>query len=314
MSASENHPRAQPTRRRAARVIPHAILWLITVLFAIPLLCMVTVSLKTADDAAAPGIGILPQVADPRIAPDAPPIPISSPHYWSALAHQVSTNYRTVWTTPSADFPLYFHNSLIVALLSTLGMTFSSAVVAYGFSRITWPGRDTLFILVLATLTIPQAVVIAPQFILFKHLGLIGSLAPLWLPYCFGGGFSIFLLRQFFLTIPRELDEAARIDGCSHLRILFRVIAPLSKPALAAVMLFQFIASWNDFLSPLVFINHQEHYTLPLGLQMFQGTQTSTPWNLVMAASVLTILPVLAIYTAARRVFVEGVATQGIKE
>ncbi len=310
MSAREPHPRAQPTRRRPVRAIPHALLWLVTILFAIPLLCTLTVSLRSADDAAAPGIGFLPQVTNP----DASPIPISLPRYWSALAHQISNNYHTVWTTPSADFPLYFHNSLSVAILSTLGMTISSAVVAYGFSRITWPGRDALFILVLATLTIPQAVVIAPQFILFKHLGLIGSLAPLWLPYCFGGGFSIFLLRQFFLTIPRELDEAARIDGCSHLRILFRVIAPLSKPALAAVMLFQFIASWNDFLSPLVFINHLEHYTLPLGLQMFQGTQTSTPWNLVMAASVLTILPVLAIYTAARRVFVEGVATQGIKE
>ena len=160
----------------------------------------------------------------------------------------------------------------------------------------------------------PPAVVIPSLYIIFKHLGWIGTFRPLWVPAWFGGAFSIFLLRQFFMTIPRELDEAARIDGCSHLGILTRIILPLSKPALATVILLQFAGSWNDFLGPLVFLNHQEQYTLSLGLHMYQSQHGGTPWNLVMAASVLVVIPVLILYLFTRRVFVEGVGAGGVKE
>lgn len=223
-------------------------------------------------------------------------------------------NYTQVWNSPIADFPTYLRNSTLVAILSVAGMTASSAISAYGFARLRWRGRDAVFMLVLATLMIPPVVVMAPLYILFKKLGLIGTLLPLWLPMCFGGGFSIFLLRQFFLTIPRELDEAARIDGCSHWGVFTRIILPAALPALAAVALMQFIASWNDFLGPLLFLNHQDQYTLSLGLHMFNQQHGQAPWNLVMAASCMTAAPVLLIYIFTRRFFIDGVAATGIKE
>jgi multiple sugar transport system permease protein len=189
-------------------------------------------------------------------------------------------------------------------------------VVAYGFARLRWRGRDATFLCVLATMMIPFTVIMAPQYLLFKHLGWIGTLMPLWVPAWFGAGgaFSIFLLRQFFMGIPRELDEAATLDGCSHFGVFRHVILPLSRPALVVVALLQFIATWNDFAAPLVFINHQEQYTAALGLHMYQTEHTTTPWNLVMAASVMVIAPVMVVFLFAQRALIEGVATQGLKE
>ncbi|MGE4198903.1 MAG: carbohydrate ABC transporter permease, partial [Phycisphaerales bacterium] len=286
--------------------------WLLVFLYAVPLIWMAVVSLKPRDQAAAPGVSPLPRFADPA-APDQPLSPASAA-YWKSLASQATHNYSDVWYSPVADFPVYLRNSTIIALLGVVGIVLSSSVVAYGFSRLRWRGRDAVFLLVLATLMIPQAVIIAPQYIVFKKLHLIGTFAPLWLPAWFGGAFSIFLLRQFFLGIPRELDEAATIDGCSHLGIFWRIILPLSQPALIAVALFFFIGSWNDFLGPLVFLNHQSQYTLQLGLQMYHSQHGGTPWNLVMAASILTLAPVLLLYLFARRFFVEGIATHGSRE
>jgi multiple sugar transport system permease protein len=223
-------------------------------------------------------------------------------------------NSGAVLNSPTADFPLYIHNSLYVALLSMIGMVASSAVVAYGFSRIQWRGRNTLFVVVLATMMIPFTVLMAPQYLLFKHLGWIGSLRPLWAPAFFGGAFSIFLLRQFFMGLPRELDEAARLDGCSHWGTFRHIILPLARPALAVVAMLQFIASWNDFVGPLVFINHESRYTGALGLQMYQTQHGGTPWNLVMAASLIVILPVFVVFLVAQRSLIDGVATQGLKE
>ncbi len=299
-------------RRRPSRLILTTFAWLLAFFYAVPVVWMAVVSLKPKDQAAAPGVSPLPRFADP--ADPHCSIPPIQPKYWAELGSQTAHNYSEVWTSPVADFPVYLRNSTIVALLGVAGIVLSSAVVAYGFSRLRWRGRDTVFLLVLATLMIPQAVLIAPQYIIFKNLGLIGTFAPLWLPAWFGGAFSIFLLRQFFLGIPRELDEAATIDGCSHWGIFWRIILPLSKPALVAVGLFYFIGSWNDFLGPLVFLNHQSQYTLQLGLQMYQSQHGGTPWNLVMAASILTLTPVLLLYLFARRFFVEGVATQGSRE
>ena len=161
---------------------------------------------------------------------------------------------------------------------------------------------------------IPFPVLMGPLYLLFKELGWIGTFKPLWVPAWFGGAFNIFLLRQFYMTIPKELDEAARIDGCSHLGIFLRIILPLSRPALAVVALFHFIFVWNDFLGPLIFLQKQDQFTLALGLQLYQSQAGNVPWNLLMAASTLVVLPVLVLFILTQRTFVEGIATQGLKE
>jgi multiple sugar transport system permease protein len=283
----------------------------VAVFFGLPLVWMLSTSIKPGDEAMSSSIGVLPRLPDSDHPAGQSPL---QPSYWPRLGQQVARNYSEMLNSPGTDFPLYLRNSIIVATLSVAGMVLSSAAAAYGFSRLRWRGRDALFLLVLATMMIPFTVLMAPQYVLFKHLGWIGTFKPLWVPAWFGGAFSIFLLRQFFLGIPRELDEAARIDGCSHAGVFRHVILPLSIPALTVVALLQFIASWNDFAGPLIFLNHQSKYTLALGLQMYQSQQTRTPWNLVMAASVLTILPVFLLFLVAQRALIEGVASQGLKE
>jgi multiple sugar transport system permease protein len=200
-----------------------------------------------------------------------------------------------------------------------IGTTLSSSVVAYGFARLRFPGRGLLFGVMLATMMIPFPVTMVSLFSLFRWLGdhtgvqWLGTFKPLWVPAWFGSAFSIFLLRQFFLTIPRELSEAARIDGCGELGIFFRIVLPLSKPALAVVALFSFMAVWNDFLGPLVYMQRPEQFTLALGLQSFQSQLGGTPWHHLMAASVLVILPVLVLFFVAQKSFVQGISTTGMK-
>jgi multiple sugar transport system permease protein len=294
---------------RVSRVLLYVVLSAVGVAFALPIIWMAATSIKPESQVLSDSVGLLPQVAG-----EDGPLSKLNPAYWTGVAEGAKANYNEVLETPIADFRLYLRNSLLVAFLSVIGMVLSSSIVAYGFSRVQWRGRDATFVLVLATMMIPFTVIMAPQYLLFKHLGWIGSFKPLWVPAWFGGAFSIFLLRQFFMGIPRELDEAARIDGCSHIGIFRHVIVPLSRPAIAAVALFQFIASWNDFAGPLIFINHEDMYTLPIGLQMYQSQHGGTPWNLVMAASTLVVIPVLVLFLLAQRSFVEGVATQGLKE
>lgn len=294
-----------PARRKgpAARAVLHTALVFVGVAYALPLVWMASTSIKPADEALSQSIGLLPRL-EAR----------GDSSYPVRLLEQVGNNYRGVLDSPVADFRLYLRNSMVVAVLTVVGMTCSSAIVAFGFSRIQWRGRDAVFVLVLATMMIPFTVIMAPQYLLFKHLGWIGTFLPLWVPAWFGGAFSIFLLRQFFLGIPRELDEAARLDGCSYWGIFRHIIVPLARPALAVVALLQFIATWNDFAAPLVFLNHQEKYTAALGLHMYQTEHTTTPWNLVMAASMLVIAPVLVVFLFAQRALIRGIATQGIKE
>ena len=223
-------------------------------------------------------------------------------------------NYAAVWNDPSVTFPIYLRNTLIVAVLSVVGMCLSSAIVAYGFSRINWRGRTWVFALMLATMMIPFPVIMGPLYIIFSNLGWIGSLKPLWVPAWFGGAFNIFLLRQFYMQIPRELDEAATIDGCGHWGIFWRIILPLSTPALAVVALFHFMFVWNDFLAPLIFLTHRDQFTLALGLQLYQSKAGNTPWNLLMAASVMVTAPVLLLFLLTQRTFVAGISSGGVKE
>ena len=222
-------------------------------------------------------------------------------------------NYRAVLTDENTDMPLYLRNTLIIAILGVGGTVISSAIVAYGFSRVRWRGRGVAFMTMLATMMIPFPVVMVPLFVMFREVGWIGTFAPLWVPAWFGNAFSIFLLRQFFMTIPRELDDAARIDGCGHLRNFFYIILPLSKPALLVVALLHFMFVWNDFLGPLVFLTHRDQFTLALGLQLYLSKLGQTPWNLLMAATAIMTAPVLLLFFIAQRTFVEGISTAGTK-
>jgi multiple sugar transport system permease protein len=231
----------------------------------------------------------------------------------------VPGNYWKVITHPKMDFPLFTRNTLIIATLCVIGTVLSSSIVAYGFAKIRFRGRGVLFALMLSTMMIPGAVLMVPQFALFRWLGdhtpiqFLGTFKPLWIGAFFGSAFNIFLLRQFFMTIPDELSEAARIDGCSELGIFTRVMLPLARPALAVVALFTFMAVWNDFLGPLVYLQRPDQYTLALGLQTFQSQHGGTEWQLLMAASVLVLAPIVILFFLAQRTFIQGIATTGMK-
>jgi multiple sugar transport system permease protein len=220
-------------------------------------------------------------------------------------------NYSDVFDR--MPFLIYFRNSVFVTVMTIIGVVLSSSLVAYAFACLRWPGRNALFIFILATMMLPMQVTMIPLFVLFKELGWLNTYKPLIVPAFFGGGaFNIFLLRQFFLTIPRELFEAARIDGCSEFRIYWRIVLPLAKPALATVAILTFMFSWNDFLGPLIYLSDQLKGTLALGLAMFVG-QHQTEWGMLMAASVIMMVPMILIFFFFQRYFIRGFVMSGIK-
>jgi ABC-type glycerol-3-phosphate transport system permease component len=206
----------------------------------------------------------------------------------------------------------YLWNTVIITGLSVVGRVISVTLVAFAFARLQWWGRNTLFLVMLATLMLPPHVTLIPQFILFKNLGWINTFLPLIVPQFFGGPWLTFLVRQFMLTLPRELDDAARIDGCSSWGVYWRIILPLARPAILIVIIFVFNNTWNEFLLPLIYLQSQDKFTLALGLRMFQG-ESSTSWNLLMAASLLTMLPVLLLFFAAQKHFMQGIVFTGVK-
>lgn len=224
-------------------------------------------------------------------------------------------NFVEVWTR--APFATWTLNSLIVCVLSVTGQTCSASLVAYGFARLRFPGRDALFLVVLSTMMIPIQVTIIPLFMIYRAIGWLDTLRPLIVPQFFGGGaFFIFILRQFFLTIPKDFDEAAEIDGAGKLGTLTQIIVPLSKPALTTVVIFSFLSNWNAFLEPLFFLNTTEKFTLPLGLRFFQTLPMDggePKWHLLMAASTMIMVPVVALFFAGQRYFIRGVVMTGIK-
>lgn len=205
-------------------------------------------------------------------------------------------------------------NSLFLCIVCAAGAAFSSALAAYGFSRIPWRGRDGVFVLVMATMMIPFPVVMVPVFALFKALGWIGSFKPLIAPAFMAGAFNVFLLRQFFLGVPQSLAEAARIDGAGEWTIFSRIMLPLVRPGLICVALFTFLATWNDYLGPLIYLADERDFTLAVSLDAFSSKQGGQDWHLLMAASVLTLLPVLAVFFVAQRHFIQGLSGTGGKE
>ena len=198
-------------------------------------------------------------------------------------------------------------------MLGVAGTVFSNALVAYGFARLEWRGREAFFALTLATLMIPYPVLMVTLFGVFHSLGWIGTLLPLWVPSFFGSAFNIFLMRQFFRTLPLELSEAARLDGASELRTFWQIILPLSRPVLAVAALFHFLHAWNDFLGPLLYLTRRRDFTLGLALQTYQTTHGGVQWHFLMAASMVTILPVILLFFMAQRTFIQGIATTGSK-
>jgi multiple sugar transport system permease protein len=218
-------------------------------------------------------------------------------------------NYLQVFKV--VPFHLYFLNTLKITFFSVLGTLITCAVAAYSFARLRFPGREQIFMAYLATLMVPRQVTLIPTFILMKWLGLLDNHLSLILPGMFSA-YGTFLLRQFFLTIPHELEEAAIIDGCGFFRRFSLIIIPLAKPALATLAIFTMMNQWNDFLYPMVFLNSEQNRTLTLGLSIFRG-DVDVQWNLLMTAATLSLVPVVAAFLSAQRFFVEGIAMTGLK-
>lgn len=229
--------------------------------------------------------------------------------------HPQWKNFADAVTLPalSDNFFRYVWNTSWYTALAVLGDTLSGAVVAYGFARLRAPGSTVLFFLVLATIMVPFEATLVPQIVLFKTLGWIDTPLPLIVPTFFGNAFNIFLLRQFFRGIPHELDEAATLDGLGFPGIFWRIILPLSKPALAAVAVFSFVFHWNDLLTPLVYLNTSNKYPVSLALYFFTGSYGNAQWNLLMAAALISALPCLLLFFAAQRYFIQGIVVSGVK-
>ena len=207
----------------------------------------------------------------------------------------------------------YFGNTLLLCVLNVTGTVLSSSLAAYGFSRLEWRGRERVFAVLLGSMMIPFPVVMVPLYAMFRALGWVGTMQPLWVGSFCAAAFNVFLLRQFFRTIPKELSEAARIDGCGEFRIFWQVILPLCRPALVVVGLFTFLGTWNDFLGPLIYLTDESDFTLALALQAMQQRSGLTDWHYMMAASTLIILPIIALFLVAQRHFIEGIAMTGSK-
>ncbi len=220
-------------------------------------------------------------------------------------------NYPKVFRT--IPFLTFMKNSVFVTTLAVIGELLSASMVAYSFARLRFPGRNILFLIVLGTMMIPYPVTMVPTFIIFRLLGMVGTYFPLILPPFFGPAFSIFLLRQFFMTINPELDEAAKIDGANEFTIYWRIMLPLSKPALATIAIFSFMANWNDFISPLIYLNKNEMFTLALGINYLRSFRGGGDQSLQMAASVMFMIPCIVLYFIAQRNIVQGIVTTGLK-
>jgi len=286
---------APRTRRRTAEarrkaflttVANHAVAIALAAAFVLPLFFVVTTSLMTQQQALNPH-DLIPH-----------------PFQWR--------NYSDIFS----EEPIFRYgwNTFVYAGMATLGVVLSSVPVAYALSVIKWRGQRAVFLLVISTMMLPSQVTIVPLFLLFKHLHWIGSLKPLIVPAFLGDAFSIFLLRQFFLTIPSELVDAARVDGANEFQIMWHVVVKVAKPAIAAVGLFEFLYAWNDFFGPLIYsLNNDRIWTLSVGLQQFTTIHRGVLYNQQMAASVVFMLPVIILFLIAQKAFIEGITLTGVK-
>lgn len=277
-------------RNFATQVVVYLLATIAAVLFALPFLWTIGSSLKPITEIFAFPPTLWP--AEPR---------------WA--------NYADVFRI--APFGRFIYNTAFITAFAMTGQILSASAVAYGFSRFRFPGREGLFFVVLSTMMLPWQVTIVPTFLLFRSLGWINTYFPLIIPSFFGGGaFYIFLLRQFFLTIPKDLDEAAKIDGASSVRIFWNILLPLAKPAIATVAIFSFIEHWNEFIGPLIFLNSPDKFTVSIGLRHFTASpfESDEPREaILMAASLIVALPPLTLFFIAQKYFVQGIVTTGLK-
>lgn len=288
----EERYRRASQRAALGAAIARALMWITLVaggiLFLFPLYIMLAMSLKTAGEVANTMAWVWPKVPQ-----------------WE--------NFSKVLSNPNAPFFLFARNTLIIATLGTAGALLSASMVAYAFARLRFKGRDQLFVLVLSTMMLPGSVTMVPGYVLFKYLGWVDTFYPLIVPAFFGGGaYNIFLLRQFFMGIPRDLDEAAIIDGAGFATIFWRIMMPNAGPALATVGIFGFIYNWRDFVGPLIILNSPEKQTLELGLNTYKSLNQEQ-WELLMAGAVLVMIPLIVIFIAGQRYFVRGIVMTGIK-
>jgi multiple sugar transport system permease protein len=275
--------------RTLTAVLKHGALWLVGAVFILPMFWMLTTSLKTPEQVVRVPIQWIPD-----------------PLFWA--------NYpNAFFRDPNQPLLVYIWNTVWVAFWSVLGALISNTLVAYGFARLRWPGRDVLFMFVIATLLLPFAVTMIPLYLLWNALGQTNTYWPLIVPAWLASPFSVFLLRQFFMGIPQELSESARIDGASELQILWRIIVPLARPGLAVVALFQFMGVWNDFTGPLIFLRDKLLFTISLGLRNMQNAYGLSNFGEIMAASTITVLPVVIIFFLTQRTFIQGITFSGIK-
>ena len=262
----------------------------LALIYVLPFIWVISTSLKTD-----------PQVY--RIPPSLIPNPVRWANYPDALGMM--------------PWGIYFKNTIVYAALTALGTVLSSSICAYGFSRVTWPGRETVFFLCLATMMIPYQVSMIPLYLIFNKIGWVNSYKPLIVPEFFASAYSIFLFRQFFMSIPQELSDAARIDGSSELGILARIVIPLSRPVIAVVALFRIMSAWDDYMGPLIYLKDDAKFPISLGLQLMRDSAskfyTELLWPRLMAASAVTILPVLVLFFLTQRTFIEGISITGIK-
>ena len=273
-------------KRVFSKTILYLVVIVLSVIFLSPFVWMLSTSLKTQEEIYSISKSILPEKI-----------------YW--------TNYKLAVT--EMPFLRYFFNTAVITILVVVGICFSSSLVAYAMSKIEWKGKKILFPVIIATMMIPSQVTMIPLYIVYTKMHMVGTILPLTLPYFLGGGaYYIFLLRQFFPTIPNSLVESARIDGASHFTIYSRIMLPLCKPALTSVGIFAFMFTWSDFMGPLLYLNKQEQYTLSIGLQAFMGTHF-VEWGPLMAASTIFTVPVILIFFFAQKYFIEGITVTGIK-
>lgn len=272
-------------RRTWSRVVLYLVLVAGALFFLTPFAWMVSTSLKPDDQ-----VFLIP------------PTWIPDPPMWS--------NYVRLMT--EIPFLRYLGNTVFVTVLSVTFYLASSAVVAYGFAKLRWPGRETLFYALLATMVLPPQVTLIPQFVMFQKLGWVGTFLPLVVPALTGSAFAVFLLRQFYAAIPNDISDSARIDGANEWQIFSRIVLPLAKPALATAALFIFIWTWTDFLNPLIYLTDDRLYTLAIGLQQLASTRAAA-WPLLMAGSLLMSVPIIVLFFFAQKTFIAGVSTAAVK-
>jgi len=277
-------------RYRFLRIFWRVVLLLVvaigSVIFILPFVWMVSTSFKATDEV------------------------LRFPPIWIPASLRFE-NYIEPWAR--LPFSTYYKNTITVVALNLVGTLLSSSLVAFGFARLRFRGRNILFLILLSTMMLPSQVTLVPTYYLFAKLGWVNSLRPLIIPVFFGSAFNIFLLRQFAMTVPLELDDAAKIDGCGYLATYWRIVMPLMRPALGVIAIFQFTNDWNDFFSALIYLNSPKNFTIALGLRTLQSTILYVPMQQVMAMTLITMIPVLAVFLIAQRKFIQGIVITGVK-